>query len=247
MTIVISVAARKGGVGKTTTAANLAAVLADSGARVLAVDADAQGHLALALGVEYTQYGAGFPGWLEGETLACSIIPAGGVDLLACDNRALLAEQRIDGAALVALAARFRREVAAYDYVCIDGAPRGALQDWSLAVADQVIVCASCNFLAAVAVHEALSLLPLAAALGCRPVPPAWVLPTMHDPRTRDSRLWLSRLQGEFGGQVLGAIPWRTAVGDSLAAGVPVVRFAPGSPAALAYVAVARLFEGVAV
>ena len=49
---IVSVFSRKGGVGKTTTAANLATALAMDGGRVLALDADSQGHLALALGVE---------------------------------------------------------------------------------------------------------------------------------------------------------------------------------------------------
>ncbi len=64
---VISVVSRKGGVGKTTTAANLAAGLALDGLRVLAVDADSQGHLSVALGVDAP--GAMFAAWAMGGSL----------------------------------------------------------------------------------------------------------------------------------------------------------------------------------
>ena len=126
---IVSVFSRKGGVGKTTTAANLATALAMDGGRVLALDADSQGHLALALGVERVPL---FSEWAVGGDLlsldvsgpwaAAGAVGAGfgSVALVAGGNESLGLD--LDAAAVRALASRLRSDAAAIgaEWVVID-------------------------------------------------------------------------------------------------------------------------------
>ncbi len=256
--MIISVIARKGGVGKTVTASNLAVALAASG-RVLAVDADAQGHLAAVLGVDLNADSERrFAHMLLDVTsqgsvnraadLALRSMPAGPrLALIPGDEITRDAERAIQTRrALLDAVGGFRAAVAAagYDYTVIDSGPRGALQDWAAAVADVVIVVARCDFLGASAAFDALALVGEIGKLTGRDIP-AWVLPTMYNGRERDSRQWLGELSAQVGGdRMLPYIPLRVAVPGSISAGVPVVKYAPDSEAALAYLQAVDVITG---
>lgn len=243
---IVSVFSRKGGVAKTTTAANVAAALAAAGDRVLAVDADSQGHLAIALGVDRVPL---FSSWaMGGDLLSLDVVmdqptlPASWTDpasvavhvaLVAGDNESL----RIDltPAEVDDLAGRLRKEAAALgaDWVIIDSPAIGCLQDFAVKAADIVILPAPCHFLGASGALDARALVralnPSAQVLG---------LPTMYDRRLRDGRHWFQTLGAHFG-EMLPAIPMRVAVAESLAIGLPVVLNKPADPAGQAYLAVA--------
>ena len=236
---VISVVSRKGGVGKTTTAANLAAGLALDGLRVLAVDADSQGHLSVALGVDAP--GAMFAAWaMGGALLTVPVAVPGGVwgelALLPGGNDSLMLS--LDAAGVRDLAARLRADAAAIgaEVVVIDSPAWGGFQEFAIAAADQVVIPAPCHFLGAAGAVDAAALVEQIG--GCQVL----ALPTFYDRRLNDCRHWLAEINGRFGPAALEAIPHRVAVAESLARGVPVVIGAPRDAAAVAYrEAVARL------
>ena len=240
---IVSVFSRKGGVGKTTTAANLAAALATNGGRVLAVDADSQGHLALALGVERVPL---FSEWATGGDLLSLDVSGpwaatgaiisegfGEVALVAGGNESLGLE--LDAAAVRHLASRLRADASRLgaEWVIIDSPAVGPLQDFAVAASDYAILPAPCHFLGASGAVDARALVQKISA-DVRVL----ALPTMYERREKDARHWLNVLGLQFS-DLLPAVPHRVAVAESLAVGLPVVLFKPGNPAAVAYMAAA--------
>ena len=245
---VITVAARKGGVAKTTTAVNLAAALVDAGASVLLVDADSSGQAGDLVGVEWAPDRPVFASFLAGLPLAeCVVVPVAdrpGLLLLPGDDQTLAAERGIT-AATIPIQVRALRAAAdglGVDYIVIDAPPRGAAQDLAIAAADLVVVPVAPSALSAAKAGETVDLV---AAIGAAfPLPGreagqvarVLVLPVMVEGRTLDGRHWLVEINGEFSGMLAPAgVPLRVVVLQAATAAVPLVWMAPDSDPARAY------------
>lgn len=240
---VVTVAGRKGGIGKTTTAANLAAALAMMGERVLAVDADSQGHLAPVLGVAGAPL---FALWASGAPLVSVAVPSvaafgpGCLALVSGDNASL--RLGLDAAGAVALAARLQAGAGdlGLDWVILDSPAVGALQDFAIQAADLVVVPAPCHYLGASGAVDTAALVRQIA-----PAAQVLVLPTLYEKRERDARHWYAQLIAAFP-VLLPAIPHRVAVAESLAVGVPLVAYKPKNEAAIAYTSAAESLRAAA-
>ena len=156
--MIISIVARKGGSGKTTTAANLAAWLAGAGYVTVGIDLDPQGNLAAAFGIDPA--GCGAAGWLNGAGLGSCLVSSrrDRLSLVPADQGIIAAEigAIASYSPLLAASERLRADVALIgaDFVIIDSPTRGALQDLAILAADLVILPAPCDFLGVNAAYE---------------------------------------------------------------------------------------------
>jgi chromosome partitioning protein len=144
---ILAIVNGKGGCGKTSCAANLAAIWANQHRRVLAVDLDAQGNLAVDLGVEDTDIGLAFSLAVQGgPTIEPVRDVRPGLDLIAGGARtdqlaAALSAHRNPQAAILDVVDVLRRAAASYELTVVDTAPAGGLiEDAALVAADWIVV-----------------------------------------------------------------------------------------------------------
>ncbi len=248
MPTIYAFANQKGGVGKTTTAVNLAAYLAHWGQRVLLVDIDPQANATASLGVERKELAASIYDALVREVPLQQIIRlTNRVRLDLVPSSAQLAGATVE---LVGMLARERRlqqalepVVSQYDYVLIDCPPSlGILTINALTAAqDGVIIPVQCEYLAL----EGLSQLIRTIELVRRALNPGLrvrgLVLTMFDPRTNLARQVVQEVQRHFGDRVFHTIvPRSVRLSEAPSYGEPILSYAPGSPGALAYQALAR-------
>ena len=245
---VIAMCNQKGGVGKTTTAINLGAALADYGRRVLLVDLDPQGALSAGLGVPHYE--------LDHTVHNLLIEPRVSVEDVLIKTRVKgmdLVPSNIDlSAAEIQLVNEVGREhslsralhpvLDRYDYVLIDCQPSlGLLTVNGLACADSVIIPTECEYFSL----RGLALLTDTVTKVKERLNPkldiGGILITRYDPRTVNSREVMARVLQQFGDLVFDTVITRTVrFPETSVAGEPITTWAPKSTGAQAYRSLAR-------
>lgn len=233
----IAVFNHKGGTGKTTTAVNLAAGLAEAGNRVLLVDADGQGNVGASLGIrgEKTLYHV----LVQGTSANDAAVPVRDDFHVLTSNEALAAAE-------LHLATRPNRDrvmrerlgdrVVGYDVVVIDCAPALSLMNQNaLVYADSVIIPVSCDYLSLVGVKQVLRTLRHVRDLLKHDVMLLGVLPTFYDVRNKIARDAVSALQDHFGDRCLPPIRVNTKLREAPSARQTIFEYAPESHGALDY------------
>jgi len=246
---VITIANQKGGVGKTTTAVNLAASLAMHGGRVLVVDLDPQGNASTALDVEHH---SGVPSvynvLVDGDPLGSVVRPVAGFPHLYCAPAAIdLAGAEIELVPMVARESRLARALSSYDsssldYIFIDCPPSlGLLTVNALVAAPEVMIPIQCEYYALEGLEQLLRTIELVRSHLNPTLAVTTILLTMYDGRTRLASQVADEVREHFGGVVLGpVIPRSVRVSEAPSYGQPVMTYDPGSTGALAYLEAAR-------
>jgi chromosome partitioning protein len=244
---VIAIANQKGGVGKTTTAINLAASLAISEQRTLLIDCDPQGNTTASIGfpkdpARRTLYNA----LILGEPLETIILSTQveGLDLIPADKNLVGAELELVGVENreYQLKNLIQDVRANYSYLILDCPPAmGLLTLNALTAADSVLIPIQCEYLALEGVSELLdSLTRIRRSLNPDLAVEGVVL-TMYDERTTLSRQVASDLRTYFGDQVFDSvIPRNVRLAEAPSHGKPIHFYDIHSKGAEAYINLSR-------
>src|SRR5690349_6105309 len=231
---VIAVANAKGGIGKTTTVVNIGAGLALKGARVLLVDVDAQGNLALALGVRPRR--TLYEMLIDGARAAdCVISARPNLDLIAGDEGLLSVQtiiaKRPDWSR--ALEHGLRPLIGEYDFVLIDsGGSLTTLTTNALNAASDVLVPTAIEHFSLKSIE--LLFTQIAQIKGNRSSV-RLIIPTLFDPRVRQSGELLEQLRGRYGALVADPIRVNVRLSEAPTLGQTIYEYDPRSRGAIDY------------
>ncbi|MDH6182369.1 chromosome partitioning protein [Microbacteriaceae bacterium SG_E_30_P1] len=242
---IFTVANQKGGVGKTTTAVNLAAALARAGANVLVIDLDPQGNASTALGVEHRAETASVYDVLVGDASMSDVVQKSPeFDHLYCVPATIhLAGAEIELVSLVAREQRLRTPLDAYlaentfHYVFIDCPPSlGLLTINAFVAAQEVLIPIQCEYYALEGLSQLLSNIQLIERHLNPALTVSTILLTMYDSRTNLANQVVQDVRDHFPDQVLDTvIPRSVRISEAPSYGQSVVSYDANSPGSLSY------------
>ena len=247
MTRIIAVALPKGGVGKTTTAVNLAASFAVAEKRTLLIDLDSFGNSGLSLGFTQGVIRTGMYevfNFMSNLTNAIHKTELRFLDFIPANVQSIQSEDRYmriaDNRSI--LKNCLRGVVQAYDYVILDCPPflRG-LSTNALTAADSVLIPIKSGHFALDAVDKLFQYLEWIREVANKSIEVEGILLTMHEPKTRVTEITVRELASKYHKHVFNTvIPKNSALSESSFYGKPAILFKVKSRGAAAYLSLAR-------
>jgi len=239
---IIAITNQKGGVGKTTTAVNLAATLAEAGQRVLLLDFDPQGNASSGLGVERSEIQSSIYDVITGnsgieETILrdwmenLDLIPAD-MSLAACDAELADVENKN---LILRGALRPLREK--YEYLLIDCPPSlGTITVNALSAADTVLIPIQCEYYALEGLRQVLSSIEIVQEALNPSLLIEGIVFTMYDGRIRLSQEVVRTVRKNFRGNIFQSmIPRNVRLAEAPSHGLPITAYDSASSGAESY------------
>jgi len=248
-TTVFTIANQKGGVGKTTTAVNLAAALAEKEIPTLLIDLDPQANATSSLGIE-KQEGRSLYGPLRGEGAALALVTATAYpNLFLIPSEEDLAAAEIEIAQMENFMLKLRgvlepvRASGAYRAIIIDCPPAlGMLSMNSLAAADYLLITLQCEYMALEGLGQILRNVERLRTAGINPsLELGGVVMTMYDARTNLSRQVVDEVKQHMPEKLFATVIPRTVrLSEAPSFGKTIFAYDPSSSGSLAYRALAN-------
>jgi chromosome partitioning protein len=249
---------QKGGVGKTTTAINLGAYLAQFGQRVLIVDADPQANATSSLGVDkHGVKGGTYEALLGGTPATALVLHNPRLKLAILPSSPALAGAEVELVNELGRESKLKSSlellVDRYDYILIDCPPSLGLLTVNglMAAKDGVLIPVQCEYLALEGLGELTHTIQRVRSALFPSLKIRGVILTMFDGRTRLSQDVVAEVRKYFPEKVFDAIiPRSVRLAESPSYGLPISTYAPGSGAAKSYEMLAREIlksDGVAI
>ena len=248
MTHIYTLVNQKGGVGKTTTAINLGAYLAQLGQRVLIVDLDPQSNATSCLGVDKRAVQTGtYEALLNGDLPASSILFNERLRLSLLPSSPSLAGAEVELVDESGREFRLKNALASldgkYDYILIDCPPSLGLLTVNglVAAREGVLVPVQCEYLALEGLGQLTQTIERVQSALFPGLRVRGVILTMFDPRTRLSADVVKEVNNHFPGQVFKSIvPRSIRLAEAPSYGLPISAYAPISVGAQAYQSLAK-------
>jgi chromosome partitioning protein len=239
---VISIANQKGGVGKTTTAVNLGAALAEMGYRVLVLDLDPQGNATTGLGISHRNVEGSIYDVLMNDTpLDDCVEPTSVKNLFVCPATIDLAGAEIELVPAFSRELKLKRALRSarddYDFTLIDCPPSlGLLTVNGLAASDDVLVPIQCEYYALEGLGQLLRNVALVKSNLNPELEVRGIVLTMYDARTRLAMQVEREVREHFGPKVYRTVVPRTVrISEAPSFGEPIIVFDATSRGAVAY------------
>ena len=239
---VISIANQKGGVGKTTTAVNLGAALAEMGYRVLVVDLDPQGNATTGLGISHRNVEGSIYDVIMNDTPVDDCVePTSVKNLFVCPATIDLAGAEIELVPAFSRELKLKRALQTarddYDFTLIDCPPSlGLLTVNGLAASDDVIVPIQCEYYALEGLGQLLRNVALVKSNLNPDLDVRGIVLTMYDARTRLAVQVEREVREHFGSKVYRTVVPRTVrISEAPSFGEPIIVFDATSRGAVGY------------
>ena len=240
---------QKGGVGKTTTAINLATYVARLGKKTLLIDFDPQGNATSGFGIEKNQLENNCYDMLMQNCLASQVIAATAIENLSIiPSNIDLAAAEVDLVSVPSRESVLKRVISSirnqYDYIFIDCPPSiGLITLNALVASDAVIIPIQSEFFALEGLSQLMNTIRIVKQRLNPDIYINGVILTMYDSRTTMSKQVTEEIYKYFGDKIYTVpVPRNIRLVESPSFGVPVVLHAPHSNGALAYQTLARQF-----
>ncbi len=247
----LAIANQKGGVGKTTTAVNLGAGLAELGYRVLVVDLDPQGNATTGLGINGRNFDTSVYDVIMRDTpLEDCVEPTMLRNLFVCPATIDLAGAEIELVPAFSRELKLRRAIEAvaddFDYILIDCPPSlGLLTVNGLAAATEVLVPIQCEYYALEGLGQLVRNVQLVRSNLNPGLEIGAIVLTMYDARTKLAEQVATEVREHFGAKVCrNVVPRSVRLSEAPSYGQPITVFDSASRGAIAYRELAKEVSG---